>query len=215
MAQYRFELDSIQTRWAFVPIRSKYDFAEILLQAIKVMLTPTNPPEEQVASRLTLHIAKMSRLFFSTPKKIFSINFPFVANVKADGLLSFSSHAHPKIDERATSIALGLLTDIRRPGVSVFDLATYVEEATAVDPHAWELLLELLTVEDGYIRYDDDAERASGHRHPQHHIDVFYSNQTTFKLGLLTRSTNEDLLDMLDVLTDCHFVARRTTAARR
>lgn len=209
MPQHSFELDAIQTKWAFSPIRSKFDYAEILLSAVKIMLTPTQVPDEQIASKLTLHIAKMSRLFFARPKKIFSVNFPFVAAVQQDGALTFSSHAHPKIDHRATSVALGLLTEIKKQGINALDLAAHVDEAVAIDPYAWELLLQLLTVEDGYLRYDDDIDRMDGDRHPQHHIDIFYSSQTTFKLGLVGAGSTEHLLDMLDLLTDCHFVARR------
>lgn len=208
MFQQAFKLDVVQTRWAFSPIRSKYDYAEILLSAVKIMMNPTHIPREHVASELILHVNKMSRLFFSQPKKIFSVNFPFVATLQQDQSLTFSSHAHPKIDHKATSIALGLLTELRRPGISALDLAAHVDEAAAIDPHAWELLLDILTVEDGYVRYDNDIERADGNRHPQHHIDVFYSNRTTFKLGLSAAGSDENLIDMLDIYTDCHFVTR-------
>lgn len=209
MPQYVFHLDGNQTRWAFSAVRSKYDYAEILLSATKVMLTPTLPREDQIASTLVLHIAKMSRLFFAKPKKIYSVNFPFITTCHQDLSLSFSSHAHPKIDHRATSIVMGLLTEIKRPGITALDLATHVDEATQFDPHAWDLLLELLTVEDGYIRYDDDEENADGDRHPQHHVDVFYSNHTKFKLGLLSHGSQDELFDMLNILTDCHYVSRR------
>jgi hypothetical protein len=209
MPRHVFKLDAIQTRWAFSPVRTKYDYVEILLSAVKVMLHPVPLEDDRASSEMTLNIAKMSRLFFTRPQKIFSVNFPFVATPQEDGLLSFSSRSHPRIDHKATSVALGLLTEIRKPDISALDLAVHVDEAAMIDPHAWGLLLELLTLEDGYVRYDDDLEQANGDRHPRHHIDVFYSNRTTFKLGLSTAGSNEDLLDMLDVLTDCHFVAPR------
>lgn len=209
-SRHRYDLDHNQTKWAFSPIRSKYDYAEILLSAVKVMLVPTSPNDGQKASEMILHVAKMSRLFFSRPKKIYSVNFPFVATSHPDGSLSFSSHAHPRIDHKATSIALGLLTEIKQPGMGALDLAAYVDEAAQVDPYAWDLLLNLLTIEDGYVRYDDDVDNVNGDRHPQHHIDIFYSNHTTFKLGLTGERSQQDILDMLDILTDCHFVSKRT-----
>lgn len=209
MRQYIFPLDIVQTDWAFSAIRSKLDYAEVLLNAVKAMLTPLPPADHLVASTLVLQIAKMSRLFFVKPQKIYSVNFPFITAEHAEGHLTFSSHAHPSIDQRATSIAIGLLMEMRRQRSGVLDFAANVDEASQADPHAWDLLLEILTIEDGYVRYDDDLERADGDRHPRHHLDVFYSNQITFKLGLFNTSSQDELVDVLNILTDCHYISRR------
>lgn len=208
MRKYTFHLDPYQTELAFSPIRSKLDYVDKLMFATKLMLFPVHPPENMRGSSIILNVAKMSRLTFISQNKCFSMNFPFVAKENEDGSFVFSNHAHPSIDHRATSITLGLMNDFRSQNPSALDLAGLIEEAESVDPFAWKLFMDLLTTEDGYVRYDDDPIRENGTRHPRHHLDIFYSNHTTFKLGFRKSTEAEDFIDILNLETDCHFISR-------
>ena len=84
---------------------------------------------------------------------------------------------------------------------SVFDFGddNYIHEI-------WTLIKYLLLFEDGYIRYDFDKDRESGRTHPLFHYDIFYSNKSTFKVGLYSQKAIEDFQDFLNIRTDCHFI---------
>ena len=67
--------------------------------------------------------------------------------------------------------------------------------------------------EDGYVRFDNDPEeynRAKNegreHTHPENHIDVFYNNGNTFKLGLKRKSTPDEFIDYFNSKTDCKYL---------
>ena len=77
----------------------------------------------------------------------------------------------------------------------------------------WIIIKMLLLMEDGYIRYDIDHagykkafEDEKPHTHPIHHLDVFYSANTTFKLGLKSELSHDGFLDTLDINTDCLYL---------
>ena len=81
-------------------------------------------------------------------------------------------------------------------------------EASEVDELIWALLRELMVAEDAYMRYDWDEECADGHRHPIHHLDLYYSSGSSFKVGLAAGIDQESLISILDVDVDCHYLHR-------
>ncbi|OSI12532.1 hypothetical protein BWD07_05380 [Neisseria canis] len=70
----------------------------------------------------------------------------------------------------------------------------------------YEILNSLLIMEDGYIRYDHDEERENGKLHPLYHYDIFYESGNTFKIGLTQKINVENLIDFVDITTDCHYI---------
>ena len=208
MKKFIFPIDKYQAAWALSPIRTKPDVIDLLMRLVKVMSLGMNAPTNQSVASVVLTVSKMSRLFLVSPNKIFSINFPFRVEEEA-GVLRFQSHAHKNVDSRATSNILALLAN--QDLLSSFEILHFAEpilDASTNDSDIWALFRELLLFEDGYIRYDNDLERQNGHRHPLHHLDIFYSNSSTFKLGLHSGISSGDFEDLLDTETDCHFVRK-------
>lgn len=68
------------------------------------------------------------------------------------------------------------------------------------------LILRLLSMELGYIRYDYDPERENGRLHPLYHVDINYSTKGTYKLGMNKKMEVAEFIDMLDTKTDCRYV---------
>ena len=68
------------------------------------------------------------------------------------------------------------------------------------------LILRLLSMELGYIRYDYDPERENGRLHPLYHVDINYSTKGTYKLGMNKKMETAEFIDMLDTKTDCRYV---------
>ncbi|UQZ25499.1 hypothetical protein [Actinobacillus pleuropneumoniae] len=69
-----------------------------------------------------------------------------------------------------------------------------------------DIMLWLLSFNDGYIRYDYDFEHENGSIHPLYHLDIFFSNYATFKIGLARRYQINDLLDLLDQEKSCKYL---------
>ena len=176
------------------------------MKAIKVMLVGIEFAGEAPSGKLVLVISKMSRLFAVSEKKVFSVSFPFFVQ-EDESLLRFYAHSHPEIDSKVSSEILSLLEmDSLLAFPDILNFAEIVSDACQGDELLWGLLRDLLTAEDGYVRYDFDEANANGHIHPIHHLDVFYSNNSTFKLGLPDAIGDVNLADILDLTSDCHYL---------
>lgn len=202
---YRFPLDTYQLDWAFSAIRSKQDVILLLMRSVKVMMLPIMEPAV-TAGVMTLQISKMSRLFFSSPDKVFSVNFPFTA-IEQDDYLRFRSIHHSDINGALTSNIISILESTTTlEAREVFEFAEPIFSHADSDPDFWCLFRDLLMHEDGYVRYDHDEIRKNGNLHPIDHLDIFYSTANTFKLGLGGRISADVLTDMLNITSDCHFI---------
>ena len=68
------------------------------------------------------------------------------------------------------------------------------------------MILRLLSMELGYIRYDYDPEHENGKFHPLHHLDINYSSKGTYKLGMNNKIQINDFVDLLDVKKECRYI---------
>lgn len=206
MKIYEFPFESYQTDWFFSAIRNKGQVISLWMRAIKIMLLNTPVPDNVCAGKIILNISKMSRLSFVGEKKIYSIAFPFYISATDDGL-RFRTAEHPNIDNRVSSDILSLVHSSLPYSDEVFRFAEPIMDLCEADSNLWALFRALLIAEDGYIRYDYDEARQNGHRHPLHHLDVFYSSNSTFKLGLQYNLEHLGLVDILDTEKDCHYIS--------
>lgn len=206
----RFDLaiDKYQTAAYLSSIRSKRDVLNLWMETIKNYLAGQPAEEKDTVARLSIHIDSMCRLFCTIEggKKIFSLSFPFSVTLKNDQYRFFSREG-VEIDSRVSSNVIAL---IETGGIlRAQDFSTFIDpimEMSEYDPQLWTLVRELMIAEDGYIRYDWDEERQDGHRHPLHHLDVYYSNGNTFKVGLGQQISQPNLVEILDSATNCHYL---------
>ena len=75
-----------------------------------------------------------------------------------------------------------------------------------------ELIVCLLSYETGYVRYDYDLENYEKYKslgkpdlHPLNHLDINYTSNATYKIGIKNAIDIKVFLDCLDPNTDCWF----------
>lgn len=204
MKEYSFSLDQYQIDEFFKPIRSKRDIIILLMKSIKLMLIgEVTIPVQQPDGHMYLVVSKMSRLFYIKNNKFFTIGFPFQVDHK-NNILQFSSKDIVDINNKITSDVLAFFSK-----KNIFeDDNTLLEELFELldQPKLCKFLISLFIYEDGYIRYDHDPIRANEKFHPLHHYDLFYSNATTFKLGLKKSLDKDKMIDCLSIETKCHYI---------
>ena len=205
-----FELSRIRQRRYFQPIRNKSDVIRILLDAVMFMRISKPSDAQGKFGNLVLKIEKMSRLFFYHERHIFSIHFPF-RHYKLDDINDitnrFSSRNGTVIDGKMNEDLLSFFGGEEE----VFDSSDYAEIATRpldMSDGLLSVIQDLIAYESGYLRYDFDAENENGKLHPLNHLDVFYSNGARFKLGLKDEICINDLIDILNLNTDCRFLVK-------
>ena len=161
----------------------------------------------------------MSRVFCFLEEKYFSTVFPFEIVQKtgiADGFKIYDSILNMEIDNRKIVLLMRMLEQMDFVENSV---ETIIQEAyldVAEDGYTDEevdqcfgLILRMLSMELGYIRYDYDPDHENGTMHPLHHLDVNYSSQGTYKLGMNRKIQTDEFVDMLDVKTACRYIQKK------
>lgn len=172
---------------------------------------------------------KYNRIFFKeNSNKIFSINFPFkieeisdskevanYLNITDENYISKIKLPYYKIcinidqedipiDETRIAKLLSIFSLFETNSqMSNEDVLESLYDVFGDDKYdndnLWYIFLKLITLDLGYLRYDDDLEHEKEGYHPRHHLDVNYSDDVTYKIGLKRELPQiQDLLDILD-----------------
>lgn len=199
----------------YFPIRGKQDIINIVLSIAKaIAITPFDIHREidENEYECILHIDKMSRIFLGIGSSIHSLHFPFT--VLVDENATKSSFDGYTIDSYVTSVLMAAQNakyfwdgSIEECFCQFSETCDSYSISTEREIHwLWNIMMHLMLFEPGYIRYDLDEERAEKRRHPLHHLDIYYSGNTTCKVGLKHPLSIDDLIDFLDVTTDCLYI---------
>lgn len=212
---YTLNFGRVLYRKVCVPIREKKDILVILLESLKLLLLGKVVEEEGKKGELTLVVDKMSRLVFAIENKIFSFNFPFVVEFyEESGTINriYDSITGIEMDSRMISIMISIFNqDILNDNSlenfyyeldSISDISNKQYGINAV----WLVVRKLISFECGYLRYDYDSKHEFGKIHPLHHLDINFSRNVTYKIGLNGLITAEELVDYLDTNTDCIYI---------
>ena len=228
LIRYEFDLEQWQVSELFYPIRTKSDVIKILMQSTLIMLI--NKPSvkrSELKSRIILYIndeVKISRLLFFSEQKYFSIHFPFEVDNSDDNInfsinyeTSFDKEAEVRINITNTVISdimsiisqdIFILAEIKNPIFQLADLI-YSDEIMSDYNFIDFLLTKLIFLEDGYIRYDHDKKNYKPEKpqqHPINHLDIFYSENATFKIGLSKKISHDEMINLLNLEEDCYFL---------
>jgi len=150
-------------------------------------------------------IIKNNRIFLvCSQKKIFTFNFPFVIVEK--GVLFDGEIVDINIIK-----AMKRIIDIF---MNVNSYEEFLLEYDSIDESegfkvneiqtASKILKKLLEIEIGYMRYDEDDKSAKKHGeeyHPKYHLDIFFDNNISCKIGIEKKS-NINIEKIFDRLFD-------------
>ncbi|MDN0039778.1 hypothetical protein QVO03_05755 [Bacillus aerophilus] len=199
------------------PIRTKKHVIMLMLEAIP-LLTNADVLERPSNNYIILRVDKMKRLFFVIENKIFSFNFPFNVEVQEE-------KNNPIIYDSITDLELNALnltvlksafeeTFYGNENQGILDLDSelmQVIDSFDTKPNkdqVWQILKTLQMFESGYLRYDYDEVRENGKLHPLNHIDINYTSDGTFKIGINDTLDCNTFIDILDVNTDSYFISK-------
>lgn len=214
---FQLEITS-SSRRIFFPeqrIKTKFNLIEILLEACRYILFNEKKKTVKGQYKIIFQNEKMNRLFFVGESKMYSISFPF--NIHYDGH-EIKINYKNLIDIDSYTIS-NLLSFIKDPIINSESCLDFIEPIVDFEYNQrinyWSVVKDLLLLEDGYVRYDKDdkgykeaLEKKQEHRHPLYHLDIFYTNQATFKLGFEKSIIDTDLIDTLDRNTDCKYLKK-------
>ena len=172
------------------------------------MLVNPQLAQTDIKGEMHLYIDKMSRLFFFSDSKYFSFNFPFQVSYSDEKIVFYSKYLDDINSKVSSEILSLILSDKIHNSSCVLDFSSEFLDLAEYSEELWKQYFHLLTYEDGYIRFDHDPEHENGNLHPLTHLDVFYSNVATFKIGTDNNFSQKDLIDLVDINTPCSFLVK-------
>ncbi|WP_421219023.1 hypothetical protein [Aeromonas jandaei] len=209
---YKFNLDAFFASKFFSPIRSNEDIYILLMNTIDFITIYKSlgiKSDESKIGEITVVVDKMSRIFYHSSMKHFSVACPFfIQEDDSSGGISFHSKGAGEVNTWITSITRRILSGKMHAYNCVGSFADKVLDQDIYAENVWSLLSELFTFESGYLRYDIDPEpsRCCPVNHPLHHIDLFFSNKATFKIGIERELTSDNFIDMLNNNTAVKYI---------
>ncbi len=200
-----FEVRSLE-----IMLRDKKDIINLLLTTLSLFKNRGlfgEENEKALSKKEIIYINfDMKRVFYELKDKIFSLHFPFTIEEEIE-------HSKSKLKVTATSILIikeviknvGIVNSYEDFyfGLNQEDGVEYLDAEINI---AWGIYFELIALESGYLRYDHDPIHVNGDYHPLNHLDIFYENTATFKVGLDKRINKSEFIDILDLRTECLYL---------
>lgn len=215
------------------PIREKADVIELLLITIPEILIDESV--DQNFGYCEVIIDKMSRIVYTLQKdgvtyKKFSFAFPFYLKESTEEEFSkwiISDSSGEYLNSQIISILIILFneglfnenisSDIEPlefyerilQAINEIDADIYITEILI-----WHFIRKLFLFEPGYVRYDfdDNDTRCNEVTHPLHHLDFYFSNNATMKIGVaknqqdFLRWKEDDFENLLNVKSPCYYL---------
>lgn len=149
-------------------------------------------------------------------RKIISFSFDLVLQTKSFDLKDSGNYiervgfpTYPEeITDRMVSEAISIAEGIESSHSKLYwDLDLYDNfNGEDIDKNSIMFFEYIATQEAGYLRYDDAPTDERLPYHPRCHIDVNYTSNISYKLGLLDTINYEDLLFMIKRETTCSYL---------
>lgn len=179
-----------------LPIRARRDYIMCLLRTIE-MVNPSFRLNLSGDSPIEISFqvkSNFSRLFIKYKNKTTSLYFPFrVSGSKPEGFefrIGTLSYTSSLISNAISFLELNPeFPDRINPGD--FD----VQDESELQ--GLKMIMPLIPIEPSYLRFEEDEVRES-RLHPKYHLDINYTRDSTFKVGLTTRLGLKQLHEILD-----------------
>lgn len=171
------------------PIRNKNDCVSILLEAVENFIYHNEAIKEIQNNTMLL---ENGRLFVFLENKYFSIKFPFKIKIEEEIKFYINNIELNSIILSAIRYAFLNISN------SIRDILSQIkEEYEQINKdEIEEIIIVMLLLDDGYLRYDHDAKNENGKLHPLDHLDIFYTNNSV-KLGLKDKLSQKNFVKII------------------
>lgn len=182
------------------PIRNKNDCVSILLETVENFIYHNEAIKEIQNNTMLL---ENGRLFVFLENKYFSIKFPFKIKIEEEIKFYINNiELNSKILSAIRYAFLNISNSIRD---ILYQIEKEYEQINKDEIE--EIIIAMLLLDDGYLRYDHDAKNENGKLHPLDHLDIFYTNNSV-KLGLSGRLSQKNFVKIISKKYDecCYLI---------
>ena len=216
MKKYSFFINDYNSTIFFPKerVKTKNQIINILLESCRYILLNPNINKDEAVGEIMIIVDKMSRIFFFQKDKYYSIVFPYkiYKDNDKDKFKLFTKN-DIELNSFLISMVISAINEDLFIDECVLDFADFIYEFEKENKYVWNVIKELILLEDGYIRFDNDQEGyekavklGKPLMHPKNHYDLFYTNPVTFKIGLNKYHSTTEMINFVNLTTDCLFV---------
>lgn len=210
MKEYNFLVDNQFPNKVSKFIREKKDIIILLINSLEYIFMQEYIEEDNILfknQQMLLHVDKMSRLFYFSDEKIYSINFPFNINIKGDKIYEIYDN-NIILQFKHVSLLKTIFSNYNNSYIDELYSSILEENLSSNEENEiLYLVTKLLLIEDGYFRYDFDVEKVNEEFHPINHIDLYFQSNNTFKIGLKEKIKMNDIINLSNNNSPCWFLS--------
>lgn len=186
-------------------LKERSEIIEICLNTCRYVnsIQPIAAVKPQIG-QIALIVDYMSRIFFFTEEKYYSIALPIQIEVIKKNNFKFK-HTDTYITSEYWTWLIALHKngkEILENDINFLDFLFNCESNNFDFYSLYDMFKE---TDYGYIRYDidptaykDALKKGKVHSHPLNHFDIHLSNHSTFKTGLITQISPTEFIEYLD-----------------
>ncbi|GAB1072639.1 hypothetical protein [Shewanella algae] len=184
-------------------VRDSFDnFWNILTLVEAINFYPEIDVNHDGVFDIALYTRDFSRFLVKKEDGFFSMNNPFQV-IYDGGIIRFGCDLIGKpVDALFISLMRNAIGTVQDSEFSIDDILLSFNQNFDLEFSEASLyasaFCQLLSRDSGYFRFDDDPEHANGHIHPRHHVDVFYNQSCTIKIGCETKLGVEQFVSLAD-----------------
>lgn len=216
MSQYLIEKAS-------TPLRRREQAMLLLLYTIRSITFDIACDER--SEEIWICIDKMSRVFYVMDNKIFSMRFPFHLEVESEYNVRriYDINTGLEVESVLLSALISIFERIddkndKQRGIDFGEFIDMIVESENLEKgitaeNLWTIVKYLMKCDLGYLRYDHDENHDEKNQniknpkmHPIDHIDIYYDNSVTCKIGVKKELSYEQFRDILDLNSECSYV---------
>lgn len=132
------------------------------------------------------------------------MNFKINTSTNSSPYLTFSDRKGGLISSKVLSDIRSVIVEMKQRKSDYLYVANDIDDVlNPLDEESFRLFERILRTEPSYLRFDHDVENPDTKEHPMNHIDINFSHDFTFKLGLDRRIDLEELIKILNAESYC------------
>ena len=212
--KYVFSIRESENRTFFNQMKNEYEYALFVLAVMeKILVSPNEHKKPDCAYVLLDENVFHHRIFIVSKAKIVSFVFDFNLTPSESEIPSISFGDFVLSTEIISCAKMIIYQLMRTERDWIHEEDNDLREE--YNPNALDishkLIKKIIYSEPSYIRYEYDTEHAKGSKHPLHHLDINFSEDGSYKIGVESRAHSTDInffMDLLNTETDCSMIQK-------
>lgn len=200
-------LGSLKSAELAFKLAKPIDFVFMTLKILEQIITWGESDEKDNIAMPYLYVdsKRLHRAFIVKNNQIVSFSFPFAVYTKKGSRQVCINYRSIKLDATLISEATSIANEYKKAN-SFAEVANSLDLADHQVKDAVTVFETILSLEPSYMRYDYDQKSSNGQMHPMYHIDVNFTKDSSYKIGLYAPASMPKIVSILSQSSRCFYL---------